>query len=157
MIGRRILNSELKENGKYPVYSANVFNPFGYIDNTIISEFNTPSVLWGIDGDWMVNYIPSKFEFTPTDHCGVLRVISDDFNSHYVALALQSIGEEMGFSRSYRASIDRIEGITIPKVSKALQDDVMTKIEILQSKILQLENNLKELEAKRTSIVLSNL
>lgn len=157
MIGQRILNKELKENGKYPVFSTNVLSPFGYIDKTIISEFNTPSILWGIDGDWMVNYIPSEFEFTPTDHCGVLRVTSDDFNTHYVAFALKSIGDEMGFSRSYRASIDRIESITIPKVSKTLQDEVMSKIEVLQSKILELENNLNKLKESRTSIVLDNI
>lgn len=57
-IGRRVLRSELKKDGKFEVFSANVFEPFGKTDSSLLTDFSKPSVLWGIDGDWMVN---SKF------------------------------------------------------------------------------------------------
>lgn len=56
-IGRRVLKRDIKDDGKYPVYSANVFKPFGYTDSLLFNDFNLSSVLWGIDGDWMTNYI----------------------------------------------------------------------------------------------------
>lgn len=72
-IGKRVLDKELASNGTIPVYSANVTSPFGFIDKLLITDFSVPSVLWGIDGDWMTSYLPSDMPFYPTDHCGVLR------------------------------------------------------------------------------------
>lgn len=69
-----MLDRELVANGTIPVYSANVKEVFGTIDKLLITSFTTPSVIWGIDGDWMVNYIQEGKEFYPTDHCGVLRI-----------------------------------------------------------------------------------
>ena len=73
-IGKRILNKQLVADGSVPVYSANVIEPFGYIDELLITDFSVPSVLWGIDGDWMTNYMPENIEFYPTDHCGFIRL-----------------------------------------------------------------------------------
>ena len=69
MIGRRILNRELIQDGTIPVYSANVFSPFGYVNHSTISDFSSPSVLWGIDGDWMVNYVPSDSPLWRAQSC----------------------------------------------------------------------------------------
>ncbi|WP_231087936.1 hypothetical protein, partial [Streptococcus gallolyticus] len=60
----------------------------------------------------MTSFIPEKFEFYPTDHCGVLRCKTNEVNPRYMAHILEVEGNKMGFSRSYRASIDRIRGIT---------------------------------------------
>jgi type I restriction enzyme M protein len=65
-IGKRIIEANLSEKGKIPVYSANVFEPFGYIDQYLNTDFSIPSVLWGIDG-WMVNYMPADKPFYPTN------------------------------------------------------------------------------------------
>jgi hypothetical protein len=54
-IGKRIVNTQLILGGKIPVYSANVFELFGHINELLITDFSVPSVLWGIDGDWQVN------------------------------------------------------------------------------------------------------
>ena len=51
------------DEGKYPVYSANVFEPFGYKDETNISDTSKDSIIWGIDGDWMVNVISKIIHF----------------------------------------------------------------------------------------------
>ena len=58
----------------------------------------------------MTNYIPEGTEFYPTDHCGVLRSKTLEVNPRYLVYILESEGKKMGFSRSYRASIDRIQG-----------------------------------------------
>ena len=50
-IGRRVLNTEVNPNFSIPVYSANVFEPFGMINKLLIEDFSQDSVLWGIDGD----------------------------------------------------------------------------------------------------------
>ena len=110
-IGKRVLDKELASNGTIPVYSANVAAPVGFIDKLLITDFSAPSVLWGIDGDWMTSYLPSDMPFYPTDHCGVLRCKNSEVNPRYLAHILEVEGRKMGFSRSYRASIDRVHGI----------------------------------------------
>ena len=51
-IGDRVLSSDVIENGSYPVYSANVFKPFGRIDKLNLDDFSRPSIIWGrrLDG-----------------------------------------------------------------------------------------------------------
>ena len=141
-IGERVLNSELVEGGKVPVFSANVKKPFGTIDKLLIDNFDYPSVLWGIDGDWLVNYIPAHRKFYPTDHCGVLRLKTDDLNPYYVSLVLDLVGKNHKFSRSYRASIDRIKGVKIPYPPKEIQNKIAEQCEIID----------KEYESSRMTI-----
>jgi len=112
-IGKRVLNTEVKPNFTIPVYSANVFEPLGMIDKLLIEDFSKDSVIWGIDGDWMVNVIPANTPFYPTDHCGVLRIKTDDILPKYMAHLLKIEGQKAGFKRSYRASIDRIESLSV--------------------------------------------
>ena len=42
-IGKRILNKQLVADGSVPVYSANVIEPFGYIDELLITDFSVRS------------------------------------------------------------------------------------------------------------------
>lgn len=128
-IGKRVLSSEISDQGGIPVYSANVKEPFGYIDKFLISDFSTPSVLWGIDGDWMVSYVKEDTPFYPTDHCGVLRVTGEKVIPYYVSLVLDIIGKQHGFSRSYRASIDRIEEVEIPVPPLEIQESIVEQCE----------------------------
>lgn len=147
------MNKQLIANGKYPVYSANVIEPFGYIDELLISDFSVPSVLWGIDGDWMTSFIPANSKFYPTDHCGVLRCKTSEVNPRYLAHILEIEGRKMGFSRSYRASIDRVQGITfnVPDIEE--QNNVISQIEMLEVKIQELEGKLHSLNGKITQIL----
>lgn len=48
-IGKRVLKKELfgRERGPIPLYSANVAEPFGHIEESNIKKFSRPSVLWG--------------------------------------------------------------------------------------------------------------
>lgn len=152
-IGKRVLNKQLVPDGTVPVYSANVVDPFGYINELLITDFSEPSVLWGIDGDWMTSYIPANSEFYPTDHCGVLRCKTSEVNPRYMAHVLETEGKKMGFSRSYRASIDRIQGISFIVSDRATQDESIAKIETIQEKIREAELRLDALVGKTEQIL----
>ena len=152
-IGKRVLDKELVSGGTIPVYSANVTEPFGYIDKLLITDFSVPSVLWGIDGDWMTSYMPESKEFYPTDHCGVLRCKTSDVNPRYLVHILEVEGKKMGFSRSYRASIDRVQWITFTVPDIALQDDAMRKVADYESRIAEAEIHMEEIAAKRNVII----
>lgn len=127
-IGDRVLSDEVIEDGTIPIYSANVFEEFGRINKQNLTDFSMPSILWGIDGDWMVKLIPAGQPFYPTDHCGVLRVNSDEIVPGYLAFALQVAGEFEKFSRNNRASTQRIKNLTIQ-----IPEDVNEQQRIVQS------------------------
>ncbi len=152
-IGKRVVKKEFVENGKIPVYSANVIEPFGNIDKLLIEDFSKPSVLWGIDGDWMVNYIPNDYPFYPTDHCGVLRVKDDSINEKYLAFILEKEGKAFEFSRAKRASIDRIQGIKIPVPPILEQEKTVFNIKIIEKQIEKNENILSEIPRKKEEIL----
>ncbi|EDA4573335.1 N-6 DNA methylase, partial [Campylobacter jejuni] len=131
-IGKRVLNNELLENGQIPVYSANVLEVFGFVNKEILQDYDNDSVLWGIDGDWMVGFIPKNKKFYPTDHCGVLRVDDTKINAKYISFILNEAGKKQGFSRKLRASIDRIKALRVKLPSLEFQDqiaDITDKIE----------------------------
>ena len=156
-IGKRILNKQLVDDGSVPVYSANVIEPFGFIDELLITDFSVPSVLWGIDGDWMTNYMPENTEFYPTDHCGVLRCKTPEVNPRYMVHILDVEGKKMGFSRAYRASIDRVQGITFSVPERSVQDKTIEKIIEIEKQIREAEKKLDALNGKTAEIVKSYL
>lgn len=132
-IGKRVLKRQLsKGNLGIPVYSANVFKPFGLINDSLLKTYNLPSVIWGIDGDWMVNIIPENSPFYPTDHCGVIRIKSELIDPKYFSWALKKEGEKINFSRTNRASMDSIKNLSIkvPPLNKIKEiSDQVLKIE----------------------------
>lgn len=132
-IGRRVVKSELEQDGKVPIYSANVLEPIGSFSNLLIKDFSVPSVLWGIDGDWMVNFIPANQPFYPTDHCGVIRVRTDQINPHYLAYVLSLEGERQRFSRTLRASTDRIRSLSLTFPAKNEQDHIVVECEAIDT------------------------
>lgn len=136
-IGNRVLSDEVDANGRIPIYSANVFEEFGRIDKQNITDFSVPSILWGIDGDWMVNILPANKPFYPTDHCGVLRIKTNDIVPKYMALALQVEGEFERFSRSNRASTQRISNLIIQVPSVSAQQKVVDEIESIDKRIAE--------------------
>ena len=134
-IGDRVLSTDITEDGKIPVYSANVFEVFGHIDKQNIENFGCDSVIWGIDGDWMVNCIPAGTPFYPTDHCGVLRIKNDEIIPKYMAIALQVEGTYERFSRSNRASTQRVKKLTLQIPDKKTQAQVVAIIDDIDAKI----------------------
>lgn len=143
--GERVLSSEVHDTGKVPVISANVFDTFGYIDRYKITDFSQDSILWGIDGNWMVNLIKKGVEFFPTDHCGVLRCSSENVKTEYLKYSLFVAGEYEMFSRWNRASDARIKALKIQIPSLATQESVVNEMDAVIKKIDDIKNKMKEL------------
>jgi type I restriction enzyme M protein len=154
-IGKRVIGADIIEKGAIPVYSANVFEPFGYTDKNLITDFSIPSVLWGIDGDWQVNYMLANKPFYPTDHCGVLRVKSNTIVPKYLAWILNKEGIAQKFSRTLRASIDRIKGLTISVPPIFEQQKIISNIEKIETEIQNMQKEL-ELLSDQKKLVLKN-
>ncbi|HDZ5016823.1 TPA: restriction endonuclease subunit S [Campylobacter jejuni] len=152
-IGKRILNSDLLENGKIPVYSANVLEVFGFIDKEILPDYDSDSVLWGIDGDWIVGFMPKNRKFYPTDHCGVLRVDDTKVNAKYISFVLNEAGKKQGFSRKLRASIDRIRALRVKLPSLDFQDQIADIIDKIEKKVNEDKIELSRLEKEKEKIL----
>lgn len=151
-IGKRVLQSELTEKG-IPVYSANVFESMGNINEHLIDDFSRPYIVWGIDGDWMVNIFEKEYEFYPTDHCGFIVVDESKINPKYMTYLLKKSGEAAGFSRSYRASIDRIKSLVIYVPNIEIQNQEMNKVYELEDKIRELEENQIDLNEEISNVL----
>lgn len=117
-IGKRVLKADLHgvPEGPIPLYSANVLVPFGMRKATSrrADSFKVPSVLWGIDGDFVLTAKRAGEVFDITDHCGRCRVLAKDLDAEYVAAAIR-IARAKAFDREFRPSLKRMkEHITFP-------------------------------------------
>lgn len=151
-IGRRVLSSEVSEDGLYPVYSANVKEPFGKIDKLLNTDFSKESILWGIDGDWMVSYVEKGKEFYPTDHCGVLQIMTNEIEPYYIALVLEIVGFSYGFSRSYRASTERIASVQLPLPPLPIQKKIVKECRAIDN-----QNNTSRMTVEEYRIRISDV
>ncbi|MBQ7154137.1 MAG: N-6 DNA methylase [Synergistaceae bacterium] len=154
-IGKRVLNSDLIDSGKIPVFSANVFEPFGHVSELLrgFEDFTSDSILWGIDGDFMVNFMHKDSPFYPTDHCGVIRVINAKIHPRYAARVLEREGRRQGFSRSYRASLDRVGRITFDVPDIEAQNRAMNEVLNLETQITQAKTDLQALSGRKAAIL----
>ena len=155
-IGKRVLTKEIEDkptDGAITVYSANVYEPFGYTKKEFIKDFSVESVLWGIDGDWMVNYMPKEKPFYPTDHCGVLRVKTSEVHPVYLRFALEIEGVEKRFSRSHRASTDRIKALTIKAPSIEEQNNFVEKLQNFEIQIDEAQKVIDGAKNKKEEIL----
>lgn len=155
-IGKRVLAKDIEETSSdeaITVYSANVYEPFGYITKDILKDFSKDSVLWGIDGDWMVNFMPKEKPFYPTDHCGVIRIKQDVIHAKYLAWALDIAGTEYRFSRANRASTARIKGMLIKAPSIEEQNKFVIEVEKLETKINKAQKVINSAKEKKEEIL----
>ena len=151
-IGKRVLSSELLPAG-VPVYSANVQEPFGHIGTPFFEDYDVGSILWGIDGDWDVRYLPPQTPFYPTDHCGTLRVQTTEVNARYLAFALRAEGKRQRFTRTNRPSLDRVRALRLELPPKHQQDAFVNEVERMESEIETLEEQRKTLEEKKQGVL----
>lgn len=152
-IGRRVLDKDLQKNGEIAVYSANVLEPFGYINKLLLTNFSLPSVIWGIDGDWMVNFIPANVKFYPTDHCGVIRIKTPDIEPEYFMFALEEAGKAARFSRTLRASTDRIKAMIIQLPSIESQKKFVQIYRKAQKQIEEMKQIIVAASAKKQAVL----
>lgn len=153
-IGNRVLSSEVNIDGTIPIFSANVYEEFGKTNKQNITDFSLPSVIWGIDGDWMVNYIEKDYPFYPTDHCGVLRIHCPNILPQYFALALQVEGEYEKFSRSNRASTQRIKSLTIQVPDLSIQKKILDMLNKFAEDIHFDKMNVSDIDKKSRKILI---
>lgn len=155
-IGKRIISTDMT-NGGIPVYSSNVYTPSGFTDKKpidSINDFSKPSILWGIDGDWMVNIIPKNTPFYPSDHTGVLRVNDiSKVNPRYAAHRLEQLGQQEAYSRSNRASITALRRLSIIVPSIEQQNLKMNEVENLEAEIHNEEQKIKNLKIEKQKII----
>lgn len=134
-IGKRILKEQVfNSNGSIPVYSANVFKPFGFLNTTNIKDFDHDYLLWGIDGKFEFNIIKKGTEFSTTDHCGAIKILSIEIIPEYLLYELRLKSHALGFDRSLRSSLSNMNNlvnIDVPLDSKN-NFDVEKQIEISQ-------------------------
>lgn len=130
-IGKRVTQNNISDNG-IPVYSANVYEPFGSLDVSTedknVQKSSSKLIVWGIDGDWMVNIMPEDYAFYPTDHCGVLKVNTKELLAEYVQYSLYAVGKSQKFSRANRASIERIRPLKFQAPSLEDQSRIVSQI-----------------------------
>ncbi len=115
-IGERVLRREHCDAG-VPVYSANALVPFGYVEQSNLSDFRRPSLLWGIDGVFDWNLRPAGEVFATTDHCGRLQVVDERLDPEYVYCYLKATRGSYGFDRVFRASLGNMKQdvhVTVP-------------------------------------------
>ena len=146
------MKKQIKDTG-IPIYSANVNEPFGYIKDAIFDNYSVGTVIWGIDGDWDVSYIPKETPFYPTDHCKTLRVLSDRINAHYVAFALKAEGKRQRFTRSNRASVGRVRALRLTLPDKKTQDEFIAEAEKINIEIAKLDAKLATVNAAKQDVL----
>ncbi len=152
-IGNRVLKNELIDDGNIPVISANVNDVFGKIDKEIINDYSVPYVLWGIDGDWNVRYIEKGYKFYPTDHCGYIKVLDKNVNPIYLSKMIEIEGKKQRFSRSNRASTDRVSSLIVKLPNIEIQNKIANEITDINHKIIELKKSLINCENKTIEIV----
>ena len=121
-IGKRVTQRALREvikPGPVKLFSANVREPFAMVDPDTLPEggykkdsFARGTVIWGIDGDWVIVATKPGEEYASTDHCGRVDLQVDDLDPEYVAASIARAGASQ-FTREFRPSLQRMEKIEI--------------------------------------------
>ncbi len=140
-IGERVIKKDTLTEG-VPVFSANVFEPFGYIEKSNLDIFENNYIIWSIDGNFNFNLIPQKQPFATTDHCGAIEIISNQIIPEFLLFALNQQKQEESFDRSFRASLTnmRLFKVKIPinesgKIDKKKQETIAKRyLKLLENK-----------------------
>ena len=158
-IGKRLVKKDLiKINGDIPIYSANVFNSVGYHTKSNIDNFDNNFVTWGIDGDFEFNFIEKNNPFVTTDHCGAIRIMSDEILPEYLMLQLSKVKHEYGFDRGLRSSLKNMAQISVKipidstgKIDLQFQQDVLEKYQVIKEtkqKVEEYKRKINELNVE---------
>ena len=153
-IGRRVTMIQVyNSKASIPIYSSNVFKPFGYLDISNLDDFDHDYVLWGIDGNFEFNVRHKGIKFGTTDHCGAIKILDQDIIPQYLRYQLELKKHELGFDRSLRASLSNMKlvSVDIPfnkngEVDIHKQKIIVSKYDVIKMMKEQLYLQLLELE-----------
>jgi type I restriction enzyme M protein len=163
-IGKRVVKRDIvKIKGTLPIYSANVKEPVGFHLKSNITDFSTNFVLWGIDGDFEFNAIIKNTPFVSTDHCGTIRIKSDDILPDFLMIQLERVKHIYGFDRGLRASLKNMKGVSIQVpfnesglIDIVRQKEVIAKYEYIldvRKSVNKYKERLKELNVSISSLI----
>ncbi|MFH2013951.1 MAG: N-6 DNA methylase [Patescibacteria group bacterium] len=174
-IGKRLVKRDLiKINGDIPIYSANVFKPVGFHTKSNIENFDNNFVTWGIDGDFEFNFIEKNKPFVTTDHCGTIRIITEDILPEYLMLQLSKVKHKYGFDRELRSSLKNMDQIFVQipfdengNIDLETQKEVIGKYQIIKEtkqkveeykkKIKNLNVKIKNIDGQRESVKIEDI
>jgi type I restriction-modification system DNA methylase subunit len=144
-IGKRIVKKQIiKFKGSIPIFSANVNEPIGFHNVSNINDFSNNFVLWGIDGDFEYRAIPKNTPFISTDHCGTVRIKTDNILPEFLMIQLESVKHKYGFDRGLRASLKNMRF-----VSMLIPIDIDGTIDVSkQLEIMEKYQYIKEIKEK---------
>ncbi|MDR3165558.1 MAG: N-6 DNA methylase [Synergistaceae bacterium] len=113
-IGKRLLKKDFFNFERtIPAYSANVFVPFAHTEQSNVTDFSVPYVIWGIDGDFKFNVMKTGQPFATTDHCGSIKINNPRIDPYYLVYALEQTKHLYGFDRGLRASLTNMKRVEI--------------------------------------------
>lgn len=113
-IGDRVLREDIfNSKGNIPVFSANVYKPFGYLTKSNIADFAHNYLLWGIDGKFEFNIMRKGIKFATTDHCGAIRILNDKILPEYLSHELVLKSRILGYDRTLRPSLTLMGKVTV--------------------------------------------
>lgn len=150
-IGKRVLKSDLlSKKGHIPLYSANAFEPFGFLNYTNIKEFEYPAIIWSIDGNFDFNLLKKGEVFATTDHCGTIQILDENILPEYLLFALNMQKAEESFDRSFRASLTNMSkfSVKIP-VTKAGKFDLRKQKQIADTYLEMQKKKAEVVSAKK--------
>ncbi|HVB22733.1 MAG TPA: restriction endonuclease subunit S [Ktedonobacteraceae bacterium] len=155
-IGKRILKKDLFENrnnpkAQVPLFSANVFKTFGYLEKSNIKSFDNPYIIWGIDGHFELTYKPAGEIFATTDHCGTIEILDRNIDPEYLLYQLNIKKYEYGFDRELRSNMENVSSIVIDiPITEDGSFDINTQQTLLANSmhIINLQNQIKTLNEK---------
>ena len=141
-LGKRLIKKNTQNTlNPIPAYSANVFKPFGWVEESNVEDFTCPSLLWGIDGNFDVQYIPAGVQFATTDHCGTIQILDPPINPEYLLYAVNVVGDDARFTRSFRSSLTSMRELTVRipvksdgQFDEVAQQDIATAFTFARSK-----------------------
>ena len=153
-IGKKVTKKQVyKSKGKIPIYSANVFKPFGYLTASNLDDFEHDYILWGIDGNFEFSVKRKKEQFGTTDHCGTIKILNSNILPEYLLYQLNLKKHELGFDRTLRASLSNMESVTVSipftknnEVDVEKQQEIVLKSTVVNDMKNQIELQLSELE-----------
>ncbi|MCX5633671.1 MAG: restriction endonuclease subunit S [Phycisphaerae bacterium] len=147
-IGERVLKRDVfNSSGKIPLFSANVFEPFGFLEKSNIENFDHDYLLWGIDGKFEFNIMKKGKIFATTDHCGCIKILDNRIVADYLLYQLRIKSHSLGFDRTLRPSLATMSKVIVSiPINKEGEFDKNEQIELAEKykKIMKIRESLKQ-------------
>ncbi len=165
-IGARVTKKQVYKSKGIPIYSSNVFKPFGYLPAWNLNNFEHNYILWGIDGNFEFNVKLKGERFGTTDHCGTIKILNQNILPKYLLYQLELKKHELGFDRSLRASLSNMKLVSVDvpfmnnkEVDVKKQQEIILKYDMVSSmknniysEMLELENTEIELDEESSNM-----